>query len=259
MIQAFAFVMGAIFGSFLNVCIYRMPKNESIVFPGSRCMKCQKPIAAYDNIPILSYLILRGKCRHCGAHFSAQYMVVEILTGLIFMLFYSVFGFTPIGFIYLAFALALIVQAFIDFEHRIIPDEITLYGIAAGLIASSLHPALHHEEIWWRGFLQSLIGVLIGGGFLYLSAILAEWFFKQEAMGGGDIKLLAMIGAFLGWKGVLWTIFVSSLFGSIIGMYQKIRYGQQTIPYGPYLGLAAFLYLFIGTGVYGWYLGLFKA
>lgn len=255
---AFAFIFGAIVGSFLNVCIYRMPKNESIVFPGSHCFSCGKPIKWHDNLPIMSYLLLRGKCRNCKAPYSAQYLLVEILTGLIFALFYLTFGFTAKGIIFLILTLALLVESFIDLEHRIIPDEITLSGIVIGLVLSGVFPALHKETTLWGGVLQALIGVVVGGGFLYLSALIAEWFLKQEAMGGGDVKLLAMIGAFTGWKGVVWTIFLSSILGSIIGVYQKIRYGAQTIPYGPYLGLATFLYFFIGPGIYDWYLGLLR-
>lgn len=243
---AMSFVFGAMVGSFLNVCIFRLPKNESIVFPASHCLLCKTPIAWHDNIPLVSFFLLKGRCRHCREKISAQYVVVEFLTACVFVLFYRVFGVSVQGMIYLGLTLSLLVETFIDLEHRIIPDEITLPGMLIGLGLSAFIPALHHQTSHWAGLLQSLFGLLIGGGFLYATGTLAEIILKKEAMGGGDVKLLAMIGAFLGWQGVLWTIFVSSVFGSIVGVYLRLRHGEEKIPFGPYLGLAAVLYLFFG-------------
>ncbi len=246
MLGLIAFLTGLIVGSFLNVCIYRLPKEESVVWPASRCLSCQKPIAGYDNIPVVSFIFLRGRCRQCGVKISWQYPAVEFLTAALFVLFYRVFGLSWEGALYLFFSLGLLVQSFIDFRHQIIPDEITLPGILVGFVASGFFPGLHGETFWARGLLQSLIGILAGGGSLYLVGTVAERILKKEAMGGGDVKLLAMIGAFLGWKAVFWTIFVSSLLGAGAGIYLRFKKGEERIPFGPYLAIAAFLYLFFG-------------
>lgn len=248
-----AFVLGAMVGSFLNVCIMRLPKEESIVFPGSHCTSCGHAIAWFDNIPIASFFLLRGRCRHCASGISWQYAAVEFMTACLFVLFYGTFGLSVKGAAYLLLTLALLVQSAIDFRHKIIPDEITLPGILIGLILSAVFPALQRETVVWKGLAQSLLGVLLGGGFLYAVGALAEKLLKKEAMGGGDVKLLAMIGAFLGWKAVCWTIFVSSLGGSVVGGIQRLRGGEEQIPYGPYLGIAAFLYLFFGEPMIAWY------
>ena len=160
-----AVVFGAVIGSFLNVCIFRMPKEESIVFPASHCPLCQKAIAPLDNIPMISFLILKGRCRHCAAKISWQYPLVEILTAGLFVIFYHYFGITAKGIVYLLFSLALLVETFIDLRHQIIPDEITLPGIAIGLMVSALFPGFHGESLWWMGLLKSLTGMLIGGDF----------------------------------------------------------------------------------------------
>src|SRR3989338_7890929 len=189
-----AFVLGAVIGSFLNVCIIRIPKGESIFFPASHCVSCHKRIAWSDNIPILSFIFLKGRCRQCSAKISWQYIVVEFLTACVFVLCYGVFGLTVKGILYLILSLALLTESFIDLKHQIIPDVITLPGIVIGLIASTVFPLLHGQDSFLFGFLRSLGGVLLGGGFLYLAGAVAEWILKKEAMGGGDVKLLAMIG-----------------------------------------------------------------
>lgn len=249
-----AFVFGAIVGSFMNVCILRLPKEESIVFPGSHCVSCKRSIAWFDNIPLVSFFVLGRKCRHCAAPISWQYVGIELLTACTFVLFYQTFGLTVKGIAYLLFTLVIIVESAIDFRHRIIPDELTLPGIAAGLILSTVFPSLQNETVFWKGLVQSLLGMLVGGGFLYLLGTIAEFILKKEAMGGGDVKLLAMTGALLGWKAVLWTLFVSSLLGSVAGLFQRLRGGEEKIPFGPYLGLAAVLYLFVGESTIAWYL-----
>ena len=208
-----AAIYGAIVGSFLNVCIYRIPTEESIIFPASHCPLCLRPIALLDNIPVISFLILKGRCRHCAAKISWQYPLVEILSACLFVLFYYFFGVTTKSVLYLIFSLALLVETFIDLRHQIIPDMITLPGIVIGLVVSGFFHAFHGEAGPWMGLLKSLIGVLVGGGFFYVTGTLAEWILKKEALGGGDIKLLAMIGAWLGWQGVVWTSFSSSLIG----------------------------------------------
>ena len=249
MFYVLATVLGAITGSFLNVCIFRLPHDESVVFPGSHCQSCKKPIAALDNIPVLSFLILKGRCRHCAAKISLQYPLVEILSSCLFVLFYTYFGLTAKGILYLLFSLALLVETFIDLRHQIIPDVITLPGILIGLAASTMFPPLHGQGLWWQGLLKSLIGMLVGGGFLYLTGTIAGIILKKEALGGGDVKLLAMIGALLGWPGVAWTIFVSSALGSVVGIYLRIKNGEERIPFGPYIAAGAFFYLFFGQKI----------
>lgn len=234
-------------GSFLNVCIFRLPDGESVVFPASHCRGCKKPIAWYDNVPIFSFLFLRARCRQCGAGISWQYFWIELITALTFVLFYSFFGLTALGIIYLVLTLALLVETAIDFRHQIIPDAITLPGIVLGLLLSFVFPELQGQSSRLWGLIWSFVGLLAGGGFLYLSGTLAEKILKKEAMGGGDVKLLAMIGAFLGWKAVLWTIFVSSFLGSLVGIVMRLARGDERIPFGPYLAAAACLYLFIGN------------
>src|SRR3990167_5243896 len=197
------FIFGAMIGSFLNVCILRLPKEESLVFPGSRCMGCGKPIAWYDNIPILSFFLLGAKCRHCRCKISFQYPFVEAFTGVLFVVFYMTFGFTPKGFLYLYLTLGLLVQSVIDSRHKIIPDIITLPAIVVGLAVSAFFPEVHGQTGHLAGFWAALKGILLGGGFLYAVGTIAEWILKKEAMGGGDVKLLVAIGAAIGWRGVL--------------------------------------------------------
>ncbi len=253
LIPAFAFAGGAMIGSFLNVCIVRLPQDESIAFPASHCRSCKAPVQWYDNVPIFSWFVLGGKCRKCKVGFSGKYPAIEFLTGCLFVLFFVTFGLTAVSGVYLVFTLALLVQTMIDFEHEIIPDVITLPGIVLGLAASFALPELHGQSSRLAALGQSAIGVFVGGGFLWLAGTIAERILKKEAMGGGDVKLLAMIGALLGWPGVVWTIFVSSLLGSVVGIYMRVTSGKERIPFGPYLGLAAFLYLFFGVRAMQWY------
>ncbi len=252
-----AFLFGTIIGSFLNVCIYRLPKEESIVFPASHCPGCSKPIAWHDNVPVLSFCILRGRCRNCKQKISFQYPLIELVTGLLFVLFYTTFGVTVTSVIFLVFSLALLVCTVIDWYHQIIPDAITLPGMLIGLAISTIYPALHGETIFWKGFLAAFLGLMAGGGFLYVSAIMAEYFLKKEAMGGGDIKLLGLIGTLLGWQGSVWTIFISSVLGSIMGLWMRLVQKKEYFPFGPAIALAAFLYVFIGQQAIDWYLGLY--
>ena len=245
--------VGAVVGSFLNVCIFRMPEGESVVFPASHCRYCKTAIAWHDNIPLVSFIVLKGRCRNCGAGISWQYIFVESLTIFLFILFYEVFGLSVKGGVYLVLSLALLVESAIDYRHKIIPDSITLPGIALGVVLSGFFPGLHEQDSWLYGILYSVLGVLLGGGILYLTGSVGEWILKKEAMGGGDVKLLAMIGAVLGWRGALWTIFVSSLIGSVVGVYLRLKNGEKEIPFGPYLALGAFFYLFFGQRTIEWY------
>jgi leader peptidase (prepilin peptidase)/N-methyltransferase len=246
-------LFGGCIGSFLNVCIYRLPQGLSIVSPRSFCPQCRSPVRSYDNIPLLSYLLLRGKCRSCGAKISWRYPLMEALTGAFAVALYLKFGLTLGFFAFFAFTAALLVITFIDLDHRIIPDVISLPGIAVGFGLSFFLPA--------PSWTDSLIGLLAGGGSLYLVAIGYEALTKREGMGGGDVKLLAMIGAWLGWKAVLFTLFLASLTGTLIGGGAMVvqRQGRHyAIPFGPFLAFAALAYLFFGPQLIEWYLSLGK-
>lgn len=250
-LSCFAFVFGAVVGSFLNVCIFRMPKSESVVFPPSHCTRCDYVIRWYDNIPMLSYLFLRGKCRRCGEPISLQYPLVEFINGALALALFLKFG--PgfaFGVLFL-FCSALVVITFIDLEHQIIPDSISLPGIVIGFVVSFFIPGF--------GWLNSLIGIVAGGGSLLLVAYGYQLIAKKDGMGGGDIKLLAMMGAFFGWKAVLFIIFAASVAGSVIGigvMLAQKKDSTLAIPFGPFLATAAVLYIFYGKQIIFWYLNI---
>ena len=252
-IEIFIFAMGLCIGSFLNVCIYRLPLSKSIVHPRSMCSNCGTPIASYDNIPILSYLWLRGRCRHCSAKFSLRYPMVELLGGLLALGTYLKFGLTVEALIYYAFCSILLVVTFIDLDHRIIPDFITLPGIPICFAAAFALPDVT--------YIEALLGILIGGGSLFAVAWMYNLITKKEGMGGGDIKLLAMIGAIVGWQGVLFTIFVASLVGTLAGMAVMLqsRKGMKlAVPFGPFLSIGSITYIFFGTSLISWYFNLLR-
>jgi leader peptidase (prepilin peptidase) / N-methyltransferase len=247
----FAFVFGAVVGSFLNVCICRLPKKESVAFPPSHCPRCDAHIPWYDNVPIVSWLLLRGKCRFCKGPISLQYPVVELLNALLTLFLFRKFGPTLPFLVLFLFCSAMVVITFIDLEHQIIPDVISLPGIPIGFLCSLFMPQ--------PGWKDSLIGILVGGGSLLLVAYGYEFLTKKEGMGGGDIKLLAMMGAFFGWKAVPFIIFTSSLIGSVIGIIVMViqrKDSKLAIPFGPFLALGAILYIFFGQQVIHWYLQL---
>ena len=243
------FIFGSIVGSFLNVCIYRLPKGRSVIVPGSRCPNCTAAIHWYDNIPILSYIFLGGRARCCKAKISFRYFMVEILTASAFFMLFSVFGLTPKFFAYAAMVSGLIVATFVDFEIQEIPDEVSVGGLVIGLILAIVFPSILNETTRLNGFLNSFLGALTGGGMIYAMGVFGEFAFKKEAMGGGDVKLLAMIGAFIGWKLTILTFFLAPVFGSVVGIILRIRYGKDVIPYGPYLSLAAVCSIFIGERI----------
>ena len=250
MILFFGFVFGAIIGSFLNVCIYRLPIDASIVFPGSHCPKCDEPIRWYDNIPLFSYLILGGKCRFCKVRIPVRYPLVEALSGAFCAALLWRFGLSPSFPVYYALICALIVVTFIDFDHQIIPNMITIPGIPLGFAASFVLP-----EVTWS---DSLIGIAVGAGGLLAVALLFQLVRGKEGMGIGDVKLLGMIGAFIGWKGVIFTLVTSSVAGTFIGygiLKLSGKGSEQPIPYGPFLSLGAVVYLFFGRQIIDWYIG----
>ena len=236
---AFAFLVGACLGSFFNVLIHRLPRGESIVRPRSRCPACGRPIHARENLPIVSFFLLRGRCAGCGGTISPRYPAVEALSGAGFALFAVVDGPGLPLLRDLALFSLLVPVTFIDLDHRIIPDELSLGGIAAGILLSFLPGGD------WKG---SLAGGLLGGGILYATAVAYEKATGRDGMGGGDIKLIAMVGAFLGWKGALFTIFLGSLLG-VAGGLVAMRKGEEglktAIPFGPYLCAAALLARFL--------------
>jgi leader peptidase (prepilin peptidase)/N-methyltransferase len=247
----FALVTGMVVGSFLNVCICRMPKGKSVVTPPSHCPQCDYRVRWYDNIPIVSYLLLRGRCRGCGMHISPQYPLVELLNGLLTLALFLRFGPTLAFLVLFLFCSALVVITFIDLDHQIIPDEISLTGIVVGFVFSFF--------LQGHSWLNSLLGILLGGGSLLLVAYGYQWLTGKEGMGGGDIKLLAMMGAFLGWKSIPFIIFASSLFGSVIGitiMLVQKKDSKLAIPFGPYLAFGAVLYIFYGRQIIHWYLNM---
>jgi leader peptidase (prepilin peptidase)/N-methyltransferase len=247
-----AFVIGACIGSFLNVCIYRIPLNRSVVHPGSHCSACGAPIPWYHNLPVLSWFILRGRAACCGTRIDARYWVVELATGVIFLALWL--RYPPIeAVIYAVMVAGITAACLIDLDHYIIPDRFTLGGCVAGFIACSIHPALMGQRTALMGFSWSLASAIIGAIFLLAVAWLGTILFKKEAMGMGDVKFLAAMCSFLGASSIVWILPVSSLIGSGLGLalivWQRGAWGTR-IPYGPFLGLAALLWLFGGRELY---------
>jgi leader peptidase (prepilin peptidase)/N-methyltransferase len=245
-------LFGACVGSFLNVCIYRLPRGESLVWPGSRCTSCGRAISWFENLPILSWTILRGRCRTCGAPVSAMYPIVEATTALAFLGGYLLYGLTPLALVRVAFACALIVLFVTDLQHKILPNSITLPGIAIGFACSFFLPP------GWR---DSLIGIVVGGGVLLA---IAEGYYrirKEEGLGMGDVKLLAMIGAFLGWKLVLLTLVLASFSGSLIGVALIASQRgdmKYALPFGTFLAIGAVVSAAWGTPMVDWYFGFYQ-
>lgn len=242
-------VFGLLIGSFLNAVIHRVPRKESVVSPGSRCPSCGYALRWYDNIPVASYVLLGGRCRRCRKPISVRYPIVELVTAAVFVAHYFVFGWTPLLAVRLLFAASLVALFAIDLEHHLLPDAITLPGIVVGVVASVFLPP---------GVVESLIGLLIGGGVLWL---IGEAYFRysgEEGMGGGDVKMLAMIGAFLGWKLVLVTLVLSSIAGSVLGLaiIAMKRGGMKyALPFGTFLALGALAASLIGDQIVTWYAG----
>jgi leader peptidase (prepilin peptidase)/N-methyltransferase len=236
------FLLGLSIGSFLNVCIYRIPRKEPLILSRSHCPKCGTSIRAFDNIPILSFILLGGRCRSCKERISWRYPMVELLTAIAFLFTYWHFGWGWEFVSKLILLLLLIIIFFIDLEHKIIPDVISLSGIGLGLVFSLLVKSIT--------FWQSLLGLLVGGVLLYLTAILGDFLFKKESMGGGDIKMAAMLGAFLGWQKFLLSFFVAVFLGAAVGVITmlfspKVRQ-SKVIPFGPFLALGAAISIFWG-------------
>ncbi|MEY4704451.1 MAG: Type 4 prepilin-like protein leader peptide-processing enzyme [Nitrospirota bacterium] len=243
--------LGALIGSFLNVCIFRLPRGESIVWPGSHCPLCTHPIEFYDNIPLLSYLWLGGRCRACRAPISIRYPLVEAANALGYLIIVWSFGPSWTAIFYAMLFSALVVVTGTDLTHKMIPNVITVPGVVVGLLgAATVLPV---------GFINAVLGLAIGGGILWLLAWLSPYLFGKEGMGGGDIKLLAMIGAFLGWKPALLTIMIGSFTGSVIGISLialRVIKRDDHIPFGPFLVLGALLSMFFAQPLLDWYQAL---
>jgi leader peptidase (prepilin peptidase)/N-methyltransferase len=244
-------ILGLAVGSFLNVCIHRLPRGESLLLPPSRCPACEYRLRWFDNIPVVSYALLAGRCRKCRSSISIRYPLVELATMALFVIHGEVFGWSALLVPRLLFACAMIVLFAIDLEHHLLPNVITLPAIAIGLISSAVLPP---------GIIDALIGVVLGGGVLWL---IGEAYFRysgQEGMGGGDVKMLAMIGAFLGWKLVLVTLVFSSVAGSVIGLFVILikRGGMKyALPYGTFLALGALVASLAGDQIVNWYVSLY--
>ena len=246
-------LFGMSVGSFLNVCIYRLPRGLSVIRPRSMCPGCETQIASYDNIPVISYLWLRGRCRHCGETISFRYPVVELGAGLFALAIYLRYGLTLDALVLYTLVAALLAVTFIDIDHKIIPNVITFPGIAVGLVCS-----FWLDHITFR---ESIAGTVLGGGILLVVAWGYYFFTKKEGMGGGDVKLLAMIGAFLGWKAVVFTIFVGSAVGTVVGVIIMLRTKEgrkMAVPFGPFLSLGALLFIFHGPQITHWYMTLMR-
>jgi leader peptidase (prepilin peptidase) / N-methyltransferase len=243
------FPVGLVVGSFLNVCVFRLPDGQSVVSPRSQCPSCQQPIAWFDNIPLISYIWLGRRCRHCQASISLRYPVIELMNGLGYMGIVATFGWTWAAGVYAVFFSALLVVAWIDLDHFIIPDVISLPGIVIGLLAAA--------TILPIGLVNAVIGVVLGGGILWVLAILSPYMFGKEGLGGGDIKLLAMIGAFLGWQSALLTLMLASVTGAVVGiglLVCKVMERGHYIPFGPFLVFGALVSLFFKAELVQWYI-----
>ena len=249
---ALLFVLGLLIGSFLNVCIYRLPRRESVTWPASHCPSCGRTLSWFENIPVVSWLVLRGRCRTCAARISPVYPLVELTTAVLFAGAYAIYGATPLLAVRLLFACAMVVLFMIDLRHRILPNVITVPGIVAGLVFSAFLPP---------GWQAALIGVVVGGGGLYA---IAEAYYRLrgvEGLGMGDVKMLAMIGAFLGWQLTLVTLMLASLAGSIVGVGLLTigRRGMQAaLPFGTFLAVGALVAAVYGDAILTWYVSLYS-
>jgi leader peptidase (prepilin peptidase)/N-methyltransferase len=245
-----ALLIGLLIGSFLNVAIHRLPRKESLMWPGSHCPACHAALSPLDNVPLLSYLFLRGHCRRCDVPISVRYPIVEAVNGLAYGLIVWYFGVGWQSVIYAALFSALLVVSYIDLDHQIIPDVITLPGIGLGVLAA--------VTVLPIGFLDSVLGLLVGGGVLLGLAWISPYLFGKEGMGGGDIKLLAMIGAFLGWKPVVLTMLIGAIVGALVGVILiilKVLRRDQYLPFGPFLALGAIVSMFFHQELFDWYIG----
>ncbi|MDP2927847.1 MAG: prepilin peptidase [Candidatus Omnitrophota bacterium] len=255
------FIFGSIVGSFLNVCIHRMPKGESVVWPRSHCPKCQKRIPGYDNIPFISFLLLKGRCRFCQGKISLRYPLVELLTALLMVALFNRFGLNYEFFLYMVMLWCLMIATFVDIPLRVIPEEVCVGGMIVGFIMVSVTGfSFSPLKFTFSPMAKSALGIIVGGGIIYATGVLFNWvYFKllkkpaingeKESMGFGDVELLAMIGAFMGWQMVILTFFLAPFLGMVPGIINLITKKDHTIPYGPFLSIAALVSLFWGNRI----------
>jgi len=236
------FIVGAILGSFLNVCITRLPLAKSIILPPSSCPNCGQRIKPYHNIPIVSYLYLKGKCCYCGWKIPVRYLFVEIISGLLLVLLYHAFSFQPIFFFYTILSFLLIVITFIDIEQKLILNKMTIPGIIIGISFSLITDILSISQL--------IYGIFSGTGFLILVAIVGRLIFRKESMGGGDIKLVAMIGSFIGFDGVVTTLFVGFLTAAVVGLFLAYKFKIEYIPFGPFISAGALIFVFTNDQIF---------
>jgi leader peptidase (prepilin peptidase)/N-methyltransferase len=243
----FVGIFGSLLGSFLNVCVYRLPRNESVIHPRSRCTACGTPIAWFDNVPVVSWLVLRGRCRRCGARISVRYPVVELVIAAVWAGSVAWLGPTVQALSAALFTTVLAGILLTDAEHMLIPDEFSLGGLGAGvglsLVPEGLTPV------------QAVAGAALGFGLMWLAGALGKWWAKRDAMGGGDLKMMAMVGSFLGWRGVLLTIFLGSLAGSLVYLPSLLRRDKfREVPFGVFLAMGGVVALVAGDRLTAWYL-----
>ena len=256
---ALIFILGLCLGSFLNVCICRIPREVSVAWPPSACPNCNSRIKWYDNIPILSWFLLHAKCRSCKLPISVVYPVIELLTGCFFLTIWLIYGFSWFTPIYMLAVFGLLLGTFIDLEHMILPDRVTIGGMILFPIISTLFPLLQGEITWMGGLKDSLIGLAAGFGALWVVREAGTAALKKEAMGFGDVKLMGALGALFGWEAVIYIIFFSAMIGSIAGitLIALQRKGiKSEIPYGPYIALAAFSWMLGGFRLWDAYLAI---
>lgn len=252
----YMYMIGTIFGSFFNVCIFRIPNNQSISNPPSHCYNCNNRLKPLDLVPILSWVFLKGQCRYCGQKISPRYALVELLTGVLFVLVYNVYGLNIITLYYLILVSLLVIITFIDIDHYIIPNGLIIFGAIFGVLFSLIGQSIELKD--------SILGAVISGGGMFLLIYLIELVVKKEVMGGGDIKLFAMIGLFLGVQGGLLTILLSIYVGAIYGigiiLDSKIKKKEynSVIPYGPFISVGAIIVILYGDNIINWYLNIFS-
>ena len=252
LVGTFFAAFGLVIGSFLNVCIYRLPLKQSIVWPASRCAKCQRELSWYENVPVAAWLALGGRCRTCHERISAMYPIVELVTGALFVGAYLLYGVTPLAFVRIAFGCAMIVLFVIDLQHRILPNVITVTGVPIGFALSLFLPP---------GWKESLIGLLVGGGVLY---VIGEAYYRLrgvDGLGMGDVKMLAMIGAVLGWRLMLVTMIFASFTGALVGvtLIASGRGGMKAaLPFGTFLAVGAAVAAVAGDHIFNWYVSFYR-
>ncbi len=246
------FLVGIVIGSFLNVSIYRIPKGESISYPGSHCMACQHPLGRFDLIPIVSYLCLKGKCRYCGEKISGRYLFIELITGLSFVAVFLRFGISIEGIIYALFIAVLIVLTMIDYDYMLLPTSVIWSGVILGVFLRIFQTVLHKNPEY---LISSLLAAALGYSFFYAVFYMAKLLFKKEGLGFGDVRLIGMLGIYLSIPLILLTIFISSILASIYGIIiLYIKKKNEPFPFGPFINLGAVIALFYGYSIITWYL-----